>query len=109
MRASGNFIDRGCRRYVESGVIGVSPGKIGRLLGHDNRSQVMAGGIPNPYSPGANDIQIALAIDLHAIGHTFFRSARLFAKDASVAQFAIMEVIDTDVLLGRVIDVKFVP
>src|ERR1700729_3069824 len=100
VRASRNFINRGCRRYVEGGVIGVSPGQIGRLLGHDNRSQVMAGGIPNPYSPGTNDIQISLAIDLHTIGHPVLRSARLFAKDASVAQFAIVEVVDTDVLLG---------
>src|ERR1700690_2379754 len=85
VRASRNSIDRSCRRYVKGGVIGVSPGMIGRLLGHDNRSQVMAGGIPNPYSPGANDIQISLVVDLHPVGHTFLRSARLFAKDASFA------------------------
>ncbi len=39
-------------------------------------------------------------------GTPFVRSARLFAKDASVAQLAIVEVINADVLLGRVVYVK---
>ena len=101
MRTGRYLIHRSGRRYVEGGVIGVSPGKVRRLLGHDNRSQMMSGCIPNPYAPGTNDIQVSLAIDPHAIGHTVVRAARLDAEDASVAQTAGAEIVNVDVALGE--------
>ena len=85
MGAGRDLINRSGCRDVEGGVIGVSPGKVRWLLRHDDRSQMMAGWIPNPYALGADHIEVSLAIDPHAIGHAVILAARFDAEDASVA------------------------
>src|SRR5271168_2141909 len=99
MRPRRDLVHRRGRRDVERGISRVSPSQIGRLLGHDNGSEVMTGRVPNPYSTRTDDIQISLAIDFHSIRHAFFGAAWLDTKDAPVAEFAVSKVVDTDVPL----------
>src|SRR5216684_6036459 len=99
MRARRDLVHRRSRRDVERGVIRVSPSKIGRLLGHDNGSQMMTGRVPNPYSTRADDIQISLAIDFHSVRHALFGAAGLNAEDAAVAELAAAKVVNTNVPL----------
>src|ERR1700733_7313111 len=97
MCAGRKLVHRSGRREVKGGVIGVSPGEIRRLLWQDDGSQVMTSRVPNPHSAGAGYVEVALTIDLHAIGHTLFRSTLFLAEDASVAEFAVFEVVHTNI------------
>ena len=106
MRPRRDLVHRRGRRNVERGVPRVSPSQIGRLLGHDNGSQMMTGRVPNPYSTRTDDLQISLEIDFHSIRHALFGAAGLDAEDAPVAEFAVSKVVNTDVPLLRVVYVE---
>ena len=107
MRPGRDLIHRRGRRNVERGVIRVSPGKIGRLLGHDNGSEVMTGRDPKPiFHVGPTTYRFPWRSTFIPSGTPSFRSAWLDAKDAPVAQPAVVKVINTNILLLRVVYVK---
>ena len=52
---------------------------------------------------GAGHVEIALAIDSDAVWYSLVFASRFLAENASVADAAILEIVDMDVALGRVI------
>ena len=60
---------------------------------------MVPGRIPDPDAFWPSHIQIAFGIEAHAIGDTVVWIARLFTKDATIADTAILEVVHPDVLL----------
>src|SRR5205823_4447909 len=77
-------INRRRRCDVERVIVLVAPYQIGRLLGHYDRSKVMALRIPNPDPLRPDNEEIAAFIESHAIGN----AARfvLIAENAFIGQ-----------------------
>src|SRR6266480_907915 len=68
-------INRRRSRNIESAVVFVAPGKIGRLFGHRDGPQMMALRIPYPNTLGSSYENVAVLVDLDTIRHTVFRTS----------------------------------
>ena len=107
MRAGAEFVNGFCGGDIQRAVVGIAPSKIRRLFRQNDGAEMMSGGIPDPDSLGPGDIEIAVAIQLHAVGNTALGGAGFAGKDATVAQGTIgMEIVDADIALIAVVDIK---
>jgi hypothetical protein len=91
------------RRYTEV----VSPGEIGRLLRHLDRTQMVTLRVPYPNAFWAGHKQVAGGVNFYSVGHAVVRSARFLAEDPAVAQRSVRcDVVHTNVSLLTVIHVE---
>src|SRR5882724_10561654 len=63
--------------------------------------------IPNPNSLRARDEKISFAVDFDAVWNSVVLAARFLAEDTAVGQASVCsDIVDADVALGGVVDIK---
>ena len=72
-RGEAVYRSNGCD--VESTVVVIPPSEICRLFWKSDCAYVLAIGIPHPYTFRASDVEVAIHVDLDAVGDTLVMSA----------------------------------
>src|SRR5687768_6048275 len=97
-------VDRARGSDVEAPEVGVPPAEVRGVLGHAYHAEAGGAGREDVDATGAAAVQVALAVELHAVGRALALPLRL-GPDARIGKRAVgLHVEHTDVLAVGVVD-----